>query len=159
MWNLGGEPRVCCEHKTRGTRLQLNMQITNLNNTPVSPANLLLSSQLQLFTVLFISSKLLPVVNDRKTSCGSSSGTVSSGEPLVLMNQGRELLDDDLEKSDVLGAWTGRWHLDTPHFASSDTRGYCGSRLHRPLPTFINTPDGLASKHFNPLMSCHHAAQ
>ena len=95
---------MCCEHKTRGTRLQLNMQITNLNNTPVSPANLLLSSQLQLFTVLFISSKLLPVVNDRKTSCGSSSGTVSSGEPLVLMNQGRELLDDDLEKSDVLGA-------------------------------------------------------
>ena len=65
--------------------------------------------------------------------CGSSSNSESSSSPALSWWYSRQhrTFHRDMRKFASYGpgweAWTSRWHFDTLHFASSDTRGYTGS--------------------------------
>ena len=108
-------PRVCCEHKTRDTRLQLNMQITNVKNLSVSLLpTISCNSQLIISVTDSLSlswslAMLLPppqqlhflstTLNDRKTPMWQL--IKQRVEPFTLMIPEREFLQDDMEKSDL----------------------------------------------------------
>ena len=80
-------------------------------------------------------------------------------EPFTLMIPEREFLQYDMEKSDL--CWKRELVDDilTPNILLLLTCGAIVAPPSPPLPTFINTPGGggLTGKHFNPIMSCHHA--
>ena len=77
--------------------------------------------------------------------------------PHLMIQQGK--FHRDLSKFASYGlaweVWTSRWHFDTLHLASSDTRGSSGSTT---TTANIHKYSWRRAdwEHFNPIMSCHH---